>query len=95
MFRDPDTREEANVALWLPKYFIINFLGILNHVRYFPDRIRVIITAESDSLALNHFEKLGCEMIKIENEPLVHSTLVSNVLGRPSLIVRNWNIVSY
>jgi len=73
LFRDPDTREEANVGLWLPKHF--------------PARIKVIITAESDSAALTYFEKVGCEVITIESEPLIPSTLTSNLLNRPSFII--------
>ena len=60
----------------------------VNHdFRHFPARIKVIITAESDSAALTYFEKIGCEVITIESEPLIPSTLTSNLLNRPSYIV--------
>jgi len=67
------------------------FFEILNNKnlnnRHFPARIKVIITAESDSAALTYFEKVGCEVITIESEPLIPSTLTSNLLNRPSFII--------
>jgi len=72
MFIDPETGEEANVALWFPQTF--------------PLKIKVIVTTEPDTLAIRHFENCGCNILKIEDEPLLLSTLINNQMSRPSYI---------
>lgn len=45
-FLDADTGKESNIAFWLPKSF--------------PRNIKVIVTTNSQSEALDYFTKIGC-----------------------------------
>jgi len=87
MFVDPETGEEANVALWFPQYEF-EFISRFNCLRTFPLKIKVIVTTEPGTLAIKHFENCGCNIIKIEDEPLVLTSLINNQLSRTSYIVK-------
>lgn len=53
----------------------------------FPDRIRVIVTAEPGSLAMKHFEKIQCQVIPIQIESFVPSQIIDQQLSRPTFVV--------
>ena len=51
---DAFSNEKANVAFWLPKFF--------------PDRIRVIVTCEGDNPTFNYFKMMECPIIELNGD---------------------------
>lgn len=63
-FVDQETGLEAGVAFWLPKYF--------------PERVRVICTADKDSEAFKYFKDKGSEILHIPVDNTMTGNLVLN-----------------
>ena len=71
-FKDPETGKESNIAFWLP--------------RYFPENIKVIVTADSNSEALNHFVRLGSEIVIMETSPEMFSLAADRLNNEESIL---------
>eukprot|EP01017_Pseudomicrothorax_dubius_P048908 TRINITY_DN9001_c0_g2_i1.p1 TRINITY_DN9001_c0_g2~~TRINITY_DN9001_c0_g2_i1.p1 ORF type:complete len:336 (-),score=56.78 TRINITY_DN9001_c0_g2_i1:34-1041(-) len=69
-FIDLYTRKESVVSFWLPKCF--------------PDRFKVIVTANSSSSAMSYFRKLGSTIIDIPADPMIIRNLLDNYQEKPS-----------
>jgi hypothetical protein len=59
----------------------------VDECRTFPERIRVIVTAESHSHAMRYFKELGCDMIDIPGDALVVENMLKRYVDRPSFLV--------
>lgn len=55
---------ENQISFWLPKYF--------------PEKIRVLITCQSDSETHYYFKKMGCPIISLQNNTNVKEILNNN-----------------
>lgn len=51
-FHDDETKNESSLKFWLPKYF--------------PDRIRVIITASPGSKSKSYLKSIGCNILTLK-----------------------------
>lgn len=65
--------QKANVAFWLPKFF--------------PDKVRVIVTCAEDSEAYNYFEKQNCKILQIEGDPKISEFMIEYYQKRHLFIV--------
>lgn len=66
--------QKANVAFWLPKFF--------------PDRVRVIVTCEGDTPVFNYFTMLECPIIELHGNPKI-SDFMKEYYSQRSLFVVN------
>lgn len=71
-FIDYQTEMEAVVAFWLPKYF--------------PDKIRVIVTADQGSEALNYFKRIECEILNIPIDTSIIQDVITSHTSKTHLI---------
>jgi hypothetical protein len=51
LFKDPETGEESNISLWLP--------------RVFPKRIKVIVSCENGTQAMKYFQNSNLEIVEV------------------------------
>ena len=56
-------------------------------LRVFPERVKVIVTADPDSDAMRYFKGLGCSVIHIPGDPNIVSTIINKHFVRPLFVV--------
>lgn len=69
-FHDGDSKSESSPKFWLPKYF--------------PERIRVILTASPKSKCKEYLKSLGCSIITLNPERKVFHRIIEECCRDPS-----------
>ena len=71
---DSLSNQAANVAFWLPKFF--------------PDRVRVIVTCEGNSPAFEYFQSMECKVIEVKGDPAVSEFMKEYYSSRSLFVVK-------
>ena len=67
-FVEHDSEEESIIKFWLPKFF--------------PKRVKVIVTADKGSKSFAYLQKLGCQTIMLDTSQQTMTQVIKNYENR-------------
>lgn len=71
-FQDEDSKAESALKFWLPKFF--------------PERVRVILTASPNSKSKEYLKSLGCTIMSLTSDKRMVRRLLDETDADPSMI---------